>query len=178
MRYNPTTGEAQDLIIATLIPLAIAFAVGAGMLIASQLRFRGTAVRYWAFFVVKLVAVAILVPLLWVEAEAVVRALTPRGELPLIIRAISFRLAFLFAFARAMSWLIADQRSRCPVCLRRLANPVTIGSWSSTFDPPTSESFCEAGHGLLYTPESGTGLPGYWMPLDETWRDLFEPAVH
>jgi hypothetical protein len=60
----------------------------------------------------------------------------------------------------AIRWALADQRRRCPVCLRRLANPVRMGDrsrilleWSGT------ELICRCGHGLLHVPEE----PAIWF---------------
>lgn len=60
----------------------------------------------------------------------------------------------------AIRWALADQRARCPVCLRRLANPVRMGStahilleWNGT------ELVCPRGHGLLHVP----GHPAVWF---------------
>jgi hypothetical protein len=57
-------------------------------------------------------------------------------------------------------WALADQRARCPVCLRRLAHPVRMGNasrilleWNGT------ELICTRGHGLLHVPDS----PAIWF---------------
>jgi hypothetical protein len=74
-------------------------------------------------------------------------------------------------------WAVADQRRRCPVCLRRLTMPVTIGSWSSSIlDPVSTELICGRGHGSLYVSGTQTSYsePERWQALDESWRDLFE----
>jgi hypothetical protein len=76
-----------------------------------------------------------------------------------------------------VAWAVLDQRRRCPVCLRRLTMPVTIGSWSSSIlDPVSTELICERGHGSLYVPGTQTTYsePERWQALDESWRDLFE----
>jgi hypothetical protein len=60
----------------------------------------------------------------------------------------------------SVRWAFADQRARCPVCLRRLANPVRMGNssrilleWNGT------ELLCPRGHGLLHVPER----PAIWF---------------
>jgi hypothetical protein len=84
--------------------------------------------------------------------------------------------AFVFGFFAAFSWTLADQRGRCPVCLRRLVRPVTIGSASYTLlDWYGTELLCARGHGLLYEPEIPTSANSArrWQSLDPSWAGLF-----
>jgi hypothetical protein len=77
-------------------------------------------------------------------------------------------------------WLIADQRQRCPVCLRRLTNTVRIGTPSQTFlDWYGAEWMCSRGHGLLRVPEIATSYSGrrQWLRLDGSWSGLFPQAT-
>ena len=74
-------------------------------------------------------------------------------------------------------WAILDQARRCPVCLRRLAMPVTLGSWSSPLlEPAATELLCDEGHGSLRFSEAHTTLGEIrrWITLDDSWRDLFD----
>jgi hypothetical protein len=83
---------------------------------------------------------------------------------------------FIFGFFAAFSWTLADQRGRCPVCLRRLVRPVTIGSASHTLlDWYGTELLCARGHGLLYEPEIPTSPNSarHWQSLDPSWAGLF-----
>jgi len=77
----------------------------------------------------------------------------------------------------AFRWLLADQRRRCPVCLRRLRHPAGIGSASHTFlEWYGTELACPRGHGLLHVSEIGSAdcyQPQRWLPLDASWRGLF-----
>lgn len=57
----------------------------------------------------------------------------------------------------ALRWAILEQRRRCPVCLRRLQQPVRVGQpsytllgWSGT------EWICTQGHGVLHEPIAPT----------------------
>jgi hypothetical protein len=60
----------------------------------------------------------------------------------------------LFGSLFAARWIFEDQRKRCPVCLRLLANPVRIGEPSRiVLDWHGTELICLSGHGLLYIPE-------------------------
>jgi hypothetical protein len=74
----------------------------------------------------------------------------------------------------ATRWSFIEQRHRCPVCLKRLALPVTLGSWSSVLEPATTEFLCEKGHGSLSVTENGSGAPDHWTVFDVSWQSLFE----
>jgi hypothetical protein len=80
----------------------------------------------------------------------------------------------------ALRWVFADQRSRCPVCLRLLGNAVRIGSPSQTFlGWYGAESVCARGHGLLQISEitaSHSATPR-WLRLDASWSSLFSEAA-
>jgi len=87
---------------------------------------------------------------------------------------------FLFAGClMTLRWILADQSRRCPVCLRRLGNPVRIGAPSQTFLAwYGDESICSRGHGLLQDPEiSASYSARQWLDLDASWRAFHsEPA--
>jgi hypothetical protein len=76
----------------------------------------------------------------------------------------------------AARWMLADQRKRCPVCLRLLANPVGIGEssrilleWNGT------ELMCRRGHGMFYVPEWPLIWTGRqrWLELGPSWGGFF-----
>lgn len=76
----------------------------------------------------------------------------------------------------AASWTFSDQRKRCPVCLRLLANPVRIGGASRILlEWHGTELMCLRGHGLLYVPEWPAIWSGRqsWMALGPSWGGLF-----
>ena len=77
----------------------------------------------------------------------------------------------------AFRWVLADQRRRCPVCLRRVVCPARIGASSYLLlEWYGTEFVCSRGHGLLQVPEissSAYGAPR-WQPLDASWSGLFE----
>jgi hypothetical protein len=156
--------------------IPIVFALLVGLIIGSL---RGAAFhrygwRYWAFFAGKTAAVAVCVPLLWIELAPVIRALRPNTELAVLLTALVSRLIFIVAFGCALAWCFSDQRRRCPVCLKRLAMPVTLGIWGSTFEPVTTEFLCEDGHGSLSVPENEAAPEEKWIKLDESWSELFD----
>lgn len=73
-------------------------------------------------------------------------------------------------------WAIADQRQRCPMCLRRVTNPATVGLASRTFlGWNGTELICMGGHALLHVPSLPTSWYGgqRWLYLDSSWEFLF-----
>ena len=75
----------------------------------------------------------LIVPLIWIEGNAALRAGRIAAEVGMVLGWLAWTLAFLGAFGCGIIWVFTDQRRRCPVCLRRLAMPVTLGSWASVF---------------------------------------------
>ncbi|SPE24281.1 conserved membrane hypothetical protein [Candidatus Sulfopaludibacter sp. SbA3] len=83
---------------------------------------------------------------------------------------------FFFGNLLAVRWALADQRQRCPVCLRLLSNPTRIGGASHAFlEWYGTELICARGHGLLYVPEIPTSCYSTqrWQYLDPSWSTLF-----
>ncbi len=72
-------------------------------------------------------------------------------------------------------WVLIDQRRRCPVCLRVLSNPTTIGQASRTLlEWYGTELVCARGHGLLHVPEIRNSYSEQrWLHLDSSWSSLF-----
>ena len=73
-------------------------------------------------------------------------------------------------------WAVGDQRKRCPVCLRRVTNPATVGLASRTFlGWNGTEMICMGGHALLHVPSLPTSwFSGQrWLYLDSSWEFLF-----
>ncbi|HUE03673.1 MAG TPA: hypothetical protein VMR62_29215 [Bryobacteraceae bacterium] len=73
----------------------------------------------------------------------------------------------------AFRWALRDQRRRCPVCLRLLTNPVTVGQRASWFlEWNCTELICPRGHGMLYIPENPTSwfAAPRWLYVDSSWR--------
>jgi len=73
-------------------------------------------------------------------------------------------------------WALADQRHRCPVCLRRVTNPASVGLASRTFlGWNGTEMICMGGHTLLHVPALPTSWfsDQRWLYLDSSWQFLF-----
>jgi hypothetical protein len=167
-RYDPRA----DLVVAHFVPILLALTVGAVLVAIGRLSPGRYGWRYWAFLACKLLAVMVVIPLVWIEGNAALRAHLAVRTLGLLFGWLAWTLAFLGAFGCGVIWSFTDQRRRCPVCLRRLAMPVTLGSWASVFEPATTEMLCDAGHGALCVDESETGAGDRWIALDSTWRGL------
>jgi len=76
----------------------------------------------------------------------------------------------------AFWWSVADQRKRCPVCLRRVTHPAHVGIASRTFLTWNgTELFCAGGHTLLEIPDLPTSwfYSPRWVYLDSSWNFLF-----
>lgn len=75
----------------------------------------------------------------------------------------------------ALRWALNDQRHRCPVCLRLLAQPVWVGDRSRYFlEWHCMELVCPRAHGLMYVPERPASWfsTQRWLCLDPSWRCL------
>lgn len=125
---------------------------------------RGRAgIRVWAFLLAK--GALILLPIYSVESFA----FQSTSPLMMILILLMFPTIVL-----SFRWAWADQRRRCPVCLRRLSDPVQFGKASHTFlDWYGMELMCNQGHGVLRVPEMATSCSGEqeWVNLDELcWR--------
>ena len=103
------------------------------------------------------------------------------GFLAIVVADLRFLPVPLFAVCiLAFRWVFADQRRRCPVCLRLLSTPVRIGTSSNTFlEWYGAESVCSRGHGLLHVPEISARYcqEQRWLTLDPSWQQLFSDAT-
>jgi len=169
VRYAPPRG---DVVVGAAVPIVMALAMGATLFIIGRLSLGRYGWRYWLFLTVKMAAVIVLVPLAWVEGSRWLWDLLTHPVLRLYVVGIGATSAFLGGFGLAAIWAFDDQRRRCPECLRRLARPVTMGSWGSMFEPVTTEFLCDEGHGALSLAESEIGEGDRWLSLDASWREL------
>jgi len=136
---------------------------------------RGTAHgwRYWPFLGAKIL-LAVSIPLLvWMEADSVVRTFRPALGPAAVFAGIGAALVFLVTCVLGLWWSFADQRRRCPVCLQKLAMPVSVGSPASIFEPGLTELVCPNGHGALSLADDEADRHDRWIALDSSWNDLF-----
>jgi hypothetical protein len=118
--------------------------------------------RRWAFFAAK---IALVMPIVFFGALA----LWPILRMLLIY-------VMLPGYVIAFRWALADQRRRCPECLRLVSHPAPIGEPSHVLlEWYGTEFACAKGHGLLHVPEIPTVSfrTQTWMRLDRSWRALF-----
>jgi hypothetical protein len=169
VRYSP---PHADIVVGAAVAVAMALAIGATVFALGRLSLGRYGWRYWLFLTVKIAAIIVLVPLAWIETSRWLWNLLNAEMLRLWVVGIGSTLAFFGGFGLAVIWVFDDQRRRCPECLRRLARPVTMGSWSSMFEPVTTEFLCDEGHGALSLAESEIGEGDRWVSLDASWREL------
>ena len=163
-------------LIAYTVPIVFALAAGVVLGVFRRLSLRRSGWRYTCFLAAKTASLLLLVTLVWIEGGTALRAHIHNGALRIYGGAIGLTLLFIFVFGCAFVWCFDDQRRRCPVCLRRLTMPVTIGFWGSTFEPALTEFLCDDGHGALALFEGQPGQLDRWTALDESWHDLFDRA--
>jgi hypothetical protein len=157
--------KEQDRLVANFFPVAFALVVS---LIAAvgRVSLGGHSWRYRAFLLLKTLVLMTIVPLLWIEGGTALRRSIPNETVRILAGGLVLAVVFIATFGWAVLWSLADQRHRCPVCLRRLVMPVRIGTWASVFEPVTTEWICEAGHGSLCVCEVEAGEPDHWTDLD------------
>jgi hypothetical protein len=170
-------GSSEEAVVVHAVPLAFALAVGLMVAVIGRLRVHGCGWRYWAFLIAKTLLLIVSIPLLWIEGGAWIRAHLRTEALRVLAGGIGWTLLFLAGFGQSILWSLADQRRRCPVCLRRLAMPVAMGSWASMFEPASTEMLCDEGHGSLCLSETESGADDRWIALDASWRELFETVT-
>ena len=166
-------GPTGTLIVYT-VPIVFALAASVILAVIRGLSLRRSGWRYSCFLAVKTASLLALLALLWIEGGTTIRAQIPNASLRIFGGAVGLTLGFIFVFGCAFVWSLDDQRRRCPVCLRRLTMPVTIGRWGSLFEPAITELLCDDGHGALALVEGQPGQLDRWTALDESWQDLFE----
>ena len=123
--------------------------------------------RRWLFFTAKLL---LILPAVCFASLDVAQAFSDTQSVQLIV-------TFATALA-AFRWMLRDQRSRCPVCLQLLRNPVRVGQPSRNFLAWNgTELICVVGHGFLHVPELPTSWfsTQRWLYLDASWRSIFRP---
>lgn len=75
-----------------------------------------------------------------------------------------------------LRWALMDQSRRCPVCLRLVTHPASVGIASCSFlGWNGTEMICMGGHALLHVPSLPTSWFSRqrWMYLDASWDFLF-----
>jgi hypothetical protein len=172
MRYDPR----GDTVFGNTAPVVFAVATGGLLLLIRRRSLHYFNWRYRLFLAAKLAGVLLVLPALWVEGGMALRPHLHNEALRIWLGGVFLALAFIAGFGRLVAWIVADQQQRCPVCLRLLSMPVTIGSWSSVLDPVSTELMCAEGHGSLCVAETENSAPDRWTALDNSWHSLFDKA--
>lgn len=124
----------------------------------------------WLFLAAKLTLIAAIA---WFAAVDLAYAnIDASSQWAPFVQLIATFVICLFGFR----WAIADQRERCPVCLRRVTHPARVGLASRTFlGWNGTEMMCLGGHTLLHVPSLPTSWFGgpRWLYLDHSWDFLF-----
>lgn len=147
-------------------PMAVhAFLLGLALTIlpvAASLSVSAQSLRGWLLFAAK---VALVVPTVFFgiyDLAPIIGAMRPH--------------ATLIGYIVAFRWVLIDQRMRCPECLRRCGNPVSVGHPSYVLlDWYGTEFICPEGHGFLHVPQLPTSSFSLqrWLQLDSAVRSLF-----
>jgi hypothetical protein len=175
--FDPS-GAQMGRLVANLSPVVFAAVTSAVLMFTMRRSVRMGGWRHGLFFGAKTAGMLVTATLFWFEAGGRLRAGIPHEPgFRLFIFGIVFGLAYILAMGYLTAWNFADQRSRCPMCLRRMALPVSMGSWASVFDPPSTELVCEDGHGTLSVAECDISPPDKWVALDTSWSSLFHTAT-
>jgi hypothetical protein len=173
MRYDPRS----DAVFGNTAPVVFAFATGVILLVSRRRSLHHYNWRYRFFLVAKLAGIFLVLPALWLEGGFLLRSHLHIEALRVWLGGVVLGLALVAALSRLVIWAVADQQQRCPVCLRLLSMPVTIGSWSSVLDSVSTELLCAEGHGSLCLAETETSAPDRWTALDHSWNSLFHKAA-
>jgi hypothetical protein len=115
-------------------------------------------VRRWLFLAIKIL---LLPPIIFSAPVALALVFPPAAALSFI--------GLIFG----LRWVLADQRRRCPVCLRYLSNPAEIGSPAHVLlRPHGTELSCARGHGSLNVPSTATSWCACQRWQYSTWSNL------
>ncbi|HEY1338280.1 MAG TPA: hypothetical protein VGF59_12255 [Bryobacteraceae bacterium] len=162
------TSAHGDRLVGYTAPIVLAMMVGTVLASITRVPLRRYGWRYWTFLAAKIAALAVIAPLVWIECGARFRGFIHAPQARILVGGILLSWIYITGVGVAVMWCLADQRRRCPVCLRRLVLPVTIGSWASMFEAVSTELLCDRGHGARTVPESEIAAPEQWVAHDRS----------
>src|ERR1700692_2805930 len=140
--------------------------------------------RYWAYFLGKMIAVAALSQGIYL---AIYHLLPAQQEFaydyhpPRFVHDLWFTVGIGVLFLLSCGLLygaIWDQRYRCRVCLRRMRMPIETGSrgFMLQMGRPRTEYICPYGHGTLKQEEFQTSAlenPEWTSHSGDMWEELY-----
>jgi len=160
-------GTATDFVFGHAFVLTLAAAIAVHAVLSHP-----HAVHRWPsalFLGAKTILAMFTLTCIWMEGAGAIQRALLAHEAWWVASRVASTLVFLFASGWIVGWCMSDQRQRCPSCLRRLALPVSLGSWSSVLDPAATILVCPQGHGSLTAPETCLGSPDQWTSMDTSW---------
>jgi hypothetical protein len=145
------------------LPVIRAMSKG-GYSVDSQQRSLKRRLRRWGLLCAK---IAFLMPIVYFASLDL--AYSYMSSFSALSGYIHFACSFSICFF-GMSWALRDQQQRCPICLKRVTNPTTVGQPSRIF-----ELICVGGHTLVHVPEMPINRfsAQRGLYLDASWRFLF-----
>lgn len=161
-RFTCVPLAARKLLVLCLLMIGVSVAILPAVTSLSLGEYPAHHWRRWMFLAAKCALVLPIVLFGTLDAFSLI-AIQLQGHALLVGGVIGFR------------WVLIDQRRRCPVCLRVLTNPTTIGAPSRTLlEWYGTELICTKGHGLLHVPEMRNSYSEQrWLRLDSSWSGLF-----
>jgi hypothetical protein len=161
-------GAGRDRVLPYAIVIAFALIVGITMTVRCRSPLRGHDWRYWSLLLLKTGAFVAILSLVWIEGGITLRRHLTNDTVRALGGGLVLTIIYLAAVGSAVLWCLGDQQRRCPVCLRRMASPVRIGSWASVFEPVITQLLCDEGHGALCVQECEMGEPDLWLIFRQT----------
>ena len=165
--------SVADLLVGYSVPVLAAWAIALALAWIERIPLRSYRWTYGTLLAAKALLPALWLPLAWIEGGAALRAALPGEGMRVLLGGLLPAVALLGLSGLSVSFILADQRRRCPVCLSLMEMPVTFGSWASMFEPVSTEMLCPLGHGSLSVPEAEIGAPDHWQQMDASWHELF-----
>lgn len=170
--YSRTVHMETDRLFGHVFVLGFTLMASTVLVVFRGARLHGRGWRFKGYLGIKTALVLAATIVIWAEGGWRLRALIPGREASALIGGLLWSLIFMASFICVSGWCFADQRRRCPVCLRRLSSPVSMGTWASVFEPATTELVCTDGHGLLCESDNEGDPAAQWTTLDATWKGL------
>jgi hypothetical protein len=170
--YIRTVPDEADRAFGHFFVLAFTLLAAALMMLFRGAKLHARGWRLRAHLGLKTSLALLALTLACAEGGAWLRRLIGRPEPSALVGGVAWSALYLAAFLWLAAWCFSDQSQRCPVCLRRLVSPVSIGAWSSVFEPATTERVCADGHGLLCSHDQEGDGETHWTALDASWKGL------